>query len=125
MTKYSFPKSHHLLTKEQFDHVFNSKCSAADGRIIVYAAANELEHPRLGLVVSKKVGTAVVRNRWKRLLREAFRLSQDELPPAKDYVVLPRKDVEPQLEELKRSLIQVSRRAAGKIKRGRRRDDAV
>ena len=125
MTDHTFPKSHRLLTKEQFDRVFDGKCSAADGRVIVYAAPNELAHPRLGLVVSKKVGNAVVRNRWKRLLREAFRLLQHELPTSHDYVVLPRKDVEPELDSLQRSLPQVARRAVGKIKRSQRRDDAV
>ena len=125
MTNETFPKSHRLLTKEQFDRVFDQKCSAADGRVIVYVAPNDVSHPRLGLVVSKKVGNAVVRNRWKRLLREAFRLSRDELPAGMDLVVLPRKDVEPRLDELTRSLTQVARRAVGKIKRGRRRRDVV
>lgn len=117
MADQSFPKSHRLLTREQFDRVFAEKCSAADGRIIVYAAPNGLEHPRIGLVVSKKVGNAVVRNHWKRLLRESFRLQKDELPAATDLVVLPRKDATPKFDELKRSLVHVARRAAGKLKR--------
>lgn len=124
MTDFTFGKSHRLLTKEQFDRVFEAKCSAADGRIIVYAATNDRQDSRLGLVVSKKIGNAVTRNRWKRLLREAFRLSREELPAGTDFVVLPRRNVEPELDELKRSLVQVARRAVGKIKRARRRDDA-
>lgn len=120
MTDQSFPKSHRLLTREQFDRVFEQKCSAADGRIIVYAAANELPQSRIGLVVSRKIGNAVVRNRWKRLLREAFRLCRGELPAEMDYVVLPRKDATPELETLKSSLVQVSRRAGNKLRRQRR-----
>jgi len=119
MSDNSFPKSHRLLTREQFDRVFAEKCSAADGHLIVYAANNDLEYPRLGLVVSKKIGNAVARNRWKRLLREAFRLSREQLPTSRDYVVLPRNNIEPQLDPLRQSLAQLARRAVNKLKRKR------
>lgn len=46
--------------------------------------------PRVGVVVSRKVGNAVVRNRAKRYLREAFRLHQTELPPSLDLVLVAR-----------------------------------
>lgn len=42
---------------------------------------------RLGLSVPRRVGTAVKRNRVKRMLREAFRLSQHHLPAGLDLVV--------------------------------------
>jgi ribonuclease P protein component len=54
------------------------------------ARPNGLGHPRLGLTVPRRVGKAVRRNRLKRLLREAFRLNQHELPQGMDYVVLVR-----------------------------------
>jgi RNase P protein component len=52
---------------------------------------NDLGRRRLGLSVGKKLGGAVVRNRYKRVLREAFRLSQHELPEGYDYILIPRK----------------------------------
>lgn len=48
---------------------------------------------RLGLTVSKKVGNSVVRSRVKRVLREAFRATQELWPPDVDLVVIPRKAV--------------------------------
>ncbi len=54
------------------------------------------EGPRLGLSVSKKLGGAVVRNRIKRLLREAFQASAGQLAEEYDLVVIAR----PQLIEL-------------------------
>jgi ribonuclease P protein component len=46
--------------------------------------------PRLGLVVTKKVGSAVERNRVKRVCRECFRLWPDFVPPGIDLVVIAR-----------------------------------
>lgn len=112
-----FPKKLRLLTRAQFDAVFAAKCSAADGRIILYGAANNLAHARIGLVVSRKIGNAVVRNRWKRLLREAFRQSRAVLPDDLDIVVLPKQGATPDLVGLKQSLVELSRRVAKRARR--------
>ena len=111
-TTYRFPKSARLRSQSQFDRVFRGRCSHADRRIIVYAhrachEENSLSGPRLGLTVSRKCGNAVVRNRWKRMLREAFRLVQHDLPPGVDFVVLPRPKATPQVAQLQASLKQL------------------
>lgn len=109
---HSFPKSMRLLRSDEFDAVFAAKRSCADKRLVVFTLPNGLARPRLGLVVSRKVGGAVVRNRWKRLLREAFRLSQDELP-AVDIVCLPRPAHTPTLDSLTESLRRLARSKKG------------
>lgn len=45
---------------------------------------------RLGIVATKKIGNAVVRNRVKRLCRECFRTSPTLLPSGIDFVVIPK-----------------------------------
>jgi ribonuclease P protein component len=48
---------------------------------------------RLGVVASRRVGNAVARNRAKRLMRELFRLNQQQLPPACDLVMVARSSI--------------------------------
>ena len=73
---YSFSKAQRLRRPDQFGHVMSSGMSDVRDAIVVRATHNSHNHDeacRLGLVVSKKVGNAVTRNRVKRQLREAFR----------------------------------------------------
>ena len=80
MTRFTFIKAQHLRSKSDFERVYALKNKAADGVLLVFAARNEGPVTRIGLSVSKKHGGAIVRNRLKRLLREAFRLMQHQIP---------------------------------------------
>jgi len=83
-----FPKNRRLASNRQFKAVLDHGRRARDGLLTLYAAPNEHGYPRLGISVGKSCGTAVVRNRLKRLLREAFRHSQDRIPQNLDYVLM-------------------------------------
>jgi ribonuclease P protein component len=93
-------RSSRLSRSSEFQRVYRQGKSAASRFLVLYY----FEHPpgtpavetRLGLSVSKKVGGAVVRNRIKRLLREAFQECSPRLPERFDYVVIAR----PSLAEL-------------------------
>lgn len=85
-----FRKGERLTLAREFDQVFGGRRSAAGKFLVVYAARNELGYNRIGLVVGRRTGSAPVRNKFKRLVREAFRLSKSEQPIGWNWVVLPR-----------------------------------
>jgi ribonuclease P protein component len=113
--RLTFPQSHRLKTPAEFDRCYARKKSASDTVLVVYACESGLTHPRLGCSVSKKVGGAVVRNRYKRLFRDAFRLKQHELPTGTDFVLIPRLGEEPTLEMIEASLLKLAHQAARKL----------
>ena len=118
MTSQRFPKRMRLLDAKHFERVFAERASASDSWIVLYAAANEAGHARLGLTVPRRIGGAVRRNRWKRLLREAFRLHQHELPSL-DLVCIPRAAALPDFSQLTASLLALSQRLGRKIQQPR------
>jgi len=111
-----FGKELHLRKPQDFERVYQARVYAADDVLVVNGDANGLANCRLGLSVSRKVGPAKVRNRWKRLIREAFRLVQEQLPGGIDLVVRPQKDAVPDFAAISRSLPALAARLARRLK---------
>lgn len=124
MTGFSFTKSQHLRAKSDFERTYAVKCKAADGVILLFIARNELPQTRIGLSVSKKHGGAVVRNRLKRLLREAFRLQQHEIPSGLDLIAIPLAKEAASLEAYQHSLVKLSQRLMRRLDKPARSNEA-
>jgi ribonuclease P protein component len=80
-----FQKSERLQRRAQFQRAY-TEGRRVEGRVAVLYALETPGEPRaVGVVTSRKIGGAVVRNRARRLLREAYRLNKHKL---KDHIQL-------------------------------------
>jgi len=103
MKKFSFSRNARLHCRKVFDFVFKEGERSSTRDLVMWAYTPnakkagakppgliETGKKRLGLVISKKSGGAVRRNRLKRLLREAYRLSKDGLTDGAHIIVYPK-----------------------------------
>lgn len=88
MVTYKFNRESRLLTPDHFKNVFNNATRFSSQHFTILITANKNDENRLGLAIAKKrVKLAVQRNRIKRLVRESFRLNNENLPNI-DMVVM-------------------------------------
>ena len=81
MASFRFPRQAKMVKTDDFSSVFNLRKRIASQHLVMRYRLNEVNLPRLGLIVSKKTAKlAVQRNYMRRVLRELFRLNQPQLP---------------------------------------------
>jgi ribonuclease P protein component len=80
-------KNRRLTDSPEFERVYRQGTAVRGKLLSVHAFANDAGTPRLGLSVSRKVGTAVTRNTVKRRLREIFNSTFSETEDGIDFVV--------------------------------------
>jgi ribonuclease P protein component len=94
--------------------VYDGRRCERTGPLVVYARPNGTDQVRLGLSVGRRVGGAAVRNRVKRLLREAFRHARAALPAGYDVVINVRAHEPLAVDEYGRRLAEAMRSLDGR-----------
>lgn len=79
-----------IKKNHEFRRMYSKGRSAVTPYLVVYCRRSRLDHNRLGVTVSTRLGGAVVRNRARRRLRELFRLAQPRMKQGYDVVLVAR-----------------------------------
>jgi len=87
MALYTFRKEERIRRRADFQRISREGVKYQSRHFRVSVCANILPHQRLGITIGKKIGSAVQRNRLKRLIREFFRLNKAALPRSSDLVI--------------------------------------
>jgi ribonuclease P protein component len=114
-SRRTFPKCNRLSRQRDFQRVLSVRRRAGNRLLVVYVAPNQLSFSRMGLRAGREVGGAVTRNRLKRLVREAFRLTRDQIPAGLDIVCIVRPADTPTLQLYLAHLPRLIRAAAQKL----------
>jgi len=82
-----FPRLVRIVRSSDYQALYKKGCKIHSSHFVLFSRGNDLGHCRLGITASRKVGGAVVRNRVKRLFREIFRRSFNQIPGRFDMVI--------------------------------------
>jgi ribonuclease P protein component len=82
-------KAERLARQAEIDEVYKRGRKWSARILRIHAKANGLPHSRLAISVPKRLCGSVQRNRWKRLIRETFRLNKETIGPGLDLIVVP------------------------------------
>ena len=94
MKTYRFKKSERLLKRSEFIRLKRTGQRIQNRYFIAEFTAGKFENTRLGITVTKKMGSAVKRNRMKRIIRECFRLNRQRISGNWDINIMVKKEAD-------------------------------
>ncbi len=101
-----------LRYKKDFNRLYSRGKSSGSRYVVVFFANNKLDFNRKAFLASKKVGNSVARNRARRLMKEAFRQMEAEMPVGYDLLFIARSTIsEAKCEDVLKSIRHVFNKA--------------
>jgi ribonuclease P protein component len=114
LKRESFEKSYRIRKRQDFLKVYEKGKPYFFRFVVVYVLKNDLDISRLGVTIPKKVGSSVMRNRIKRILKESFRRVKNSFSDNFDIVVNAKKEaVKLNYDEAKEIFASLSERIKG------------
>ena len=113
LTGQRFARSLRITSRRQFLEIYRRGRSVRSPSMTLFGQPNGLGRCRLGITVTRKVGTAVRRNRIKRVFREIYRRNRSVLPMGLDIVINAHPGIhEVAYRDLEREFLKNARRLA-------------
>ncbi|MBZ4683856.1 MAG: ribonuclease protein component [Fusobacteriaceae bacterium] len=95
-----------IKKNSEFQNIYSKGKKFYSYYLLMYTLENNLNKKRFGIVVSKKNGNAVCRNRIKRLIRESIRLNLMKFKDNYDYIIIAKKNAGNNIEKLNLKIIE-------------------
>ncbi|MBQ3726054.1 MAG: ribonuclease P protein component [Selenomonadaceae bacterium] len=109
---FRLSKSEIFRGKHDFNAVHNRGRSFANHALILLIVRDERYNGKVGFAAGKKLGGAVVRNRVKRLMREAYRLNKNSLRRDFGMILVGRKFlIDAKFKDAQKAFLDLCRRA--------------
>jgi len=101
-----------LRNRKDFDNLYRKGKSSGSKYVVVFFVKNGLDFSRKAFLASKKVGNSVARNRARRLMKEAFRQLEGDLPSGYDVLFIARNTIhEAKCDDVLRSIRGIFKKA--------------
>ncbi|TWT47101.1 Ribonuclease P protein component [Thalassoglobus neptunius] len=110
-----FTRAQRLRSGRDFERVYARKLRAGNEHLLIFADRSPTQTTRIGLSVSRKNGNSVIRHRIRRLLKEAFRLAQHDIPEGIDMILIPRPGSNSTVLDYQKALVSLSRKLTRRI----------
>lgn len=116
MATFRLTKQAKIVKTDDFSSVFNLRKRIANKHLVLRYRVNEINAPRLGLIVSKKTAKlAVQRNYMRRVLRELFRLNRYNLPLVDLVIQVQKPFAKPEFTEIKQEFEHLMQKLIARV----------